>query len=169
MKKMWRLCILILAVLSCAGCDRATKQVAKHALASSPPVSLLNDFVRFEYVENEGAMLGLGSNLPREGRILLFVVFAGAGLLLAVAYVARAHRLDLGPTLALSLFAGGGVGNLVDRIINDGAVTDFVSVGFGRLRTGVFNLADVAIMVGALVLVLWGVGGQKGAAGAEAG
>lgn len=160
---MWRFSLAILILLSCAGCDRATKNIAREELVSSPPISLLNDFVRFEYVENSGALLGLGSNLPREGRFLLLVIFAGASLLLALGYIASVHRLDLMPLIGLSLLAGGGVGNLIDRIFNNGAVTDFVRLGFGSLRTGVFNLADVAILAGVLMLLLWSAGERRGA------
>jgi signal peptidase II len=54
------------------------------------------------------------------------------------------------------------MGNLIDRIINDGAVTDFVRLGIGSFRTGIFNLADVAIVVGVVMLLLWSVGGRIG-------
>jgi signal peptidase II len=167
MKRVWRLSLVLLIVLCCAGCDRATKHVARRTLASSPPISLLNDSVRFEYSENPGAFLGLGSNLPSAVRLLLFVIFSGAGVLLALVYIARVDRLDLTPTIALSLLAGGGVGNLVDRISNNGAVTDFVRLGIGPLRTGIFNLADVAIVVGVLLLFLWSAGGRTDARDAE--
>ncbi len=157
-KRMWRLSLAILILLSCAGCDQVTKNIARESLASSPPISLLNDSVRFEYVENSGVLLGLGSNLPGESRFLLFVVFSGAGLLLILGYIVRADRLDLMLLIGLSLLAGGGAGNLIDRIFNDGAVTDFVRLGIGVLRTGIFNLADVAIVVGAVMILLWSAG-----------
>ena len=162
MKTVWRLSLVVLIVLICASCDRATKHVAKRTLASSPPISLLNDAVHFEYVENTGAFLGLGSNLPSAARLLLFVIFSGAGLLAAFVYLARVDGLGLMPTIGLSLLAGGGVGNLVDRISNAGAVTDFVRLGIGPLRTGIFNMADVAIVAGVLMLALWSaVGGRE--------
>lgn len=160
---MWRFSLVILILLSCVGCDRATKNIAREEFVSSPPISLLNDFVRFEYVENSGALLGLGSNLPREGRFLLSVIFAGASLLVTLAYIASVHRLDLMPLIGLSLLAGGGVGNLIDRIFNNGAVTDFVRLGIGSFRTGVFNLADVAVVVGVVMILLWSAGERKGA------
>jgi signal peptidase II len=47
------------------------------------------------------------------------------------------------------------LGNLIDRLLNGGQVVDFVNVGVGDLRTGIFNLADVAIMIGAGVLLVW--------------
>jgi signal peptidase II len=123
-------------------------------LASSGPVSLLNDAVRFELIENLGAILGFGSNLPREVRFLLFVVFTGAIGLIALAFTVSARRPIWWQWVGLSLVAGGGVANLVDRILNDGAVTDFVRLKLGPLRTGVFNLADVAIVVGAALVLL---------------
>ena len=49
---------------------------------------------------------------------------------------------------------GGGLGNLIDRIFNSGAVVDFVSIGLGGLRTGIFNVSDVAIVAGALLVFL---------------
>ena len=158
MKRMWRLSLAILILLSCAGCDQVTKNIARESLASSPPISLLNDFVRFEYVENSGVLLGLGSNLPRESRFLLFVVFSSVGLLLILGYIVRADGLDSMLLIGLSLLAGGGAGNLIDRIFNDGAVTDFVRIGIGVLRTGIFNLADIAIVVGAVMILLWSAG-----------
>ena len=56
--------------------------------------------------------------------------------------------------LALALVAGGGIGNWLDRVLHDGTVTDFVSVGLGGLRTGIFNLADLAVVAGVCVLLL---------------
>ena len=48
---------------------------------------------------------------------------------------------------------GGGLGNWLDRVMHDGAVTDFVSLGLGGLRTGIFNVADLAVVAGTLLLV----------------
>jgi signal peptidase II len=48
---------------------------------------------------------------------------------------------------------GGGLGNLIDRMMNDGRVVDFVSLGVGSLRTGIMNVADVAVFAGAMLLL----------------
>jgi len=154
MPKVFRLGLVILILVSCTGCDRVTKSIAKASLAASPPVSLLNDVVRFEYTENPGAFLGLGSGLPGDVRFLLLVIFAGTSLLLTLALIVRARSSGLGPLIGLSLLASGGVGNLLDRILNNGAVIDFVRLGSGCIRTGVFNLADVAIMAGVAMLLV---------------
>lgn len=160
MRRMWRLGLVILVLVSCVGCDQATKNIARGSLASSS-VSLLNDSVRFEYTENPGAFLGLGSKLPREARFLLLVIFTSASLLLTLAFTVSARNLDVEQWVGLSLLAGGGVGNLIDRIFNDGAVIDFVRLGVGSLRTGVFNLADVAIVVGVVLLLLGSARGRR--------
>jgi signal peptidase II len=57
--------------------------------------------------------------------------------------------------IALALFLGGGIGNLIDRLTNDGRVIDFMHIGFGFLRTGIFNVADMALMTGVVLLALY--------------
>jgi signal peptidase II len=162
MRKIWRLGLVVSVLISCAGCDQATKNIARQSLASSSPVSLLNDAVRFEYTENSGAFLGLGSNLPREGRLLLLVILTNASLLFALALTVSTCSLNVEQWIGLSLLVGGGVGNLIDRILNDGAVVDFVRLGVGPFHTGVFNLADVAIVAGAILLFLGSARGRRG-------
>jgi signal peptidase II len=165
MSRMVRLSLVLVIIVCCVGCDRATKHIARQTLASAPPISLLGDSVRFEYVENSGAFLGLGSNLPGIARVILFIIFSGAGLLVALGYIFRVDGLELMPTIGLSLLAGGGLGNLADRIANNGAVTDFVRLGIGPLRTGIFNMADLAIVAGVLALGLWSAFGAKQTSG----
>jgi len=161
MRRVCRLGLVILTLVSCTGCDQATKSMAREWLAPSPPISVLNDSIRFEYVENQGALLGLGSNMPREVRFVLFVILASASLVLTLALIARVRSLGLRPLIGLSLVAGGGMGNLIDRIFNNGTVVDFVRFGIGCVRTGVFNLADVAIMVGIVMLLVSSARGMK--------
>jgi signal peptidase II len=161
-KRMWRVGLVVLILVFCTGCDQVTKNMAREWLAPSPPISALNDFVQFEYVENLGAFLGLGSNLPQEVRFVLLVVLASASLVLTLALIARVHKSDLKLLIGLSFLAGGGAGNLIDRLINKGAVTDFMRLGIGSIQTGTFNVADVAIMAGVVILMLWSAGERKG-------
>ncbi len=56
--------------------------------------------------------------------------------------------------LAIALVVGGGLSNLIDRLVNEGRVVDFMQLGIGPLRTGVFNVADVAIMGGLAVMLV---------------
>ncbi len=156
MKTRWRLALLSLVMLTCVGCDQAAKAIARDSLAGRT-ISLLGGAVRFEYAENTGAFLSLGSSLPRGMRSLLFVGGTGVIVLgLLVAMARGGHGGSTSASLGLALLAGGAVGNLIDRVAYDGAVVDFVSVGLGSLRTGIFNLADVAITVGVVLVALQG-------------
>ena len=146
--------LLALGLVSCAGCDQAAKALTRGALAASPPVTLLGGTVRLEYTENPGAFLSLGASLPPGARFLLGVVFAAAALAALLVFTLRAAGLLPQQRAGLILILGGGVGNLIDRLANHGQVIDYVSLRVGPLRTGVFNLADVAITMGVLMALL---------------
>jgi len=147
---------LLLLLATCVGCDQAAKLVARAELSHSDPISYLNGVVRFEYAENAGAFLSLGSRLPQQARFFFLVVMVGGLLTIGLGLTIFSDRLNLRQKAVLALAVGGGLGNLIDRIAN-GAVVDFMSLGIGNLRTGIFNLADVAIMVGMVgVLLLTG-------------
>jgi signal peptidase II len=144
---------LLLALL-CVGCDQATKRVAESLLAGAGAISYLGDLVRFQLVSNPGAMLGLGGDLPEAARELILIWLVPAVLLVLCVQFVRAPDTTAREFFALALVAGGGIGNWLDRLLNQGTVTDFVSLGVGPLRTGIFNLADVAVMAGVALLLL---------------
>lgn len=143
---------LILVIVATIGCDRATKHVATETLSGTPTRSYLSDTVRLGYTENMGGFLSVGQNLPLGARTAVFTI--GTGLvLLALAIVAFRVRLSRWHGVGLALFIAGGTSNWIDRAMN-GSVVDFLNIGVGWLRTGVFNVADVAIMLGAGIFAL---------------
>lgn len=143
----------LLLTVSTIGCDQVTKQIAADQLGDGARRSLWHDAVRLQYTENPGAFLGLGSSLPPNIRT---PILAGATvvLLLWVALALRAQGMTLAYRLGLYLILGAGLSNLWDRLLR-GRVIDFLNAGIGPLRTGIFNLADVALMLG-LALILLG-------------
>ena len=150
--------LLVLLMVACVGCDQATKEIATRTLSGEPPVSLLFDMVRLQYAENTGAFLGMGGQMSAGARFWLLTVINGLMIAGVLAYLAwRGRQLGGLQLAALGLIAAGGVGNLIDRVAHDGRVTDFLNLGVGPVRTGIFNVADVAIMAGAgaLLLVPW--------------
>jgi len=148
-----RLAIALL-LLACVGCDQATKGLAAALLPAGRRLSLLGDTVRLELTRNPGAFLGAGRLLDPSVRGALFTW--GVALLVLVALgMALSRRARTATALGAALIAGGGLGNLWDRVLRGGLVTDFLNLGVGPLRTGIFNLADVAIVAGVL-LVGWG-------------
>lgn len=145
--------VFVAMLVVCVGCDHAAKRIAESAL-SGPSVSLVGDALRFELVYNQGAFLGFGSELPGGVRgflLQLLVPVALAGVCIAALRSGFASRWSL---IGLGMMVGGGLGNWLDRLMNGGLVTDFVSLGVGSLRTGVFNLADVYIMAGVALALL---------------
>lgn len=154
MKNLTRVILILVILLSCVGCDQVTKTVARNRLPASRPIYLIGDVFLFQLEENEGSFLGLGSGLSASVRFWLLTVISGVVLLGILVYVLVDRSLNPLGVVAASLFIGGGISNLLDRMFNEGKVIDFMNMGIGNLRTGVFNVADVAIMVGAGLLVL---------------
>jgi signal peptidase II len=152
MPRLGSLLVLLLVVAVTIGCDRVTKRIAVASLADEPRRSFAGDTIRLEYAENTGAFLGIGSEWPASVRNGIFVA-GNAVLLLAMVIVAVRQRWSDRAMVGVALFGAGGVSNLVDRIAR-GSVVDFMNLGIGPVRTGIFNVADVAIMVGVGLLVL---------------
>ncbi|HEY4365506.1 MAG TPA: signal peptidase II [Bryobacteraceae bacterium] len=154
MKARHRIALVALTLTACVGCDQQTKSLAGDYLRGRDSISYLGDTLRLDYAENPGAFLSLGAGMPGRWRTAAFTVGAGAGLAAILIYALLAGRAGVVQVLGLSLVCGGGVGNLIDRVAREGLVRDFLNVGVGPLRTGIFNLADVALMAGCLLLVV---------------
>ena len=144
---------LFLAMAGTIGCDRLTQHLATDTLAGKAGQSFMAGTIELDYAENPGAFLGLGSDWPPTTRLIVFATATALGLWLVVAL---ARRLRQRPALVgLGLIAGGAVSNLADRLVV-GRVIDFLCVGIGPLRTGIFNVADVAILSGAILVIAFG-------------
>jgi signal peptidase II len=148
--------LLLVIVLGLVGCDQATKVYAVRHLKGRPPQSYCGDLLRIQYEENPGAFLGMLGQSSAELRFWLLTV-GNAAILAAVAWFAlRTKVIDWWSFVALALLIAGGVGNLIDRARLGGLVIDFLNVGVGPRvwqRTGIFNVADMAITAGFLLLL----------------
>lgn len=149
-----KLMIIGILFLTCIGCDQTTKQIAKQTLQFELPVSLLNDLLRFQYAENRGGMMSIGADLPDSVRFWFLTVFVGILLTGIFLYTLLSNTLTRPQTVALTLIVGGGFSNLLDRIRHDGHVIDFMNVGLSNIRTGIFNIADVIIIAGTVILLV---------------
>ena len=149
-----RLVIIFVVVASCVGCDQATKSIVTSHLSTHGIESYFHDFLRIGYTENIGAFLGLGTRLPDELRFVIFVLVVGVFLFGLFIYQISNSKQSVVSLIALSLVFAGGVSNFYDRVMNNGTVVDFLNVGIGPVRTGIFNVADMAILAGIIVLFL---------------
>src|SRR5262249_25718654 len=127
--------------------------VATTGLAGQPPIFLLGDTIRLSYAENPGGFLSVGAGLPEWVRVWMFVALAIVAVFALAVFSVHKLPIDLVHLIALTMLIGGGVGNIIDRVIY-GAVRDFLNVGVGPIRTGVFNVADLAITFASVLLVL---------------
>lgn len=143
------LCLLLLAT---AGCDRVTKHLAVTALSDGSSHSLLADTVRLDYHENPGGFLSVGANWNPTTRTVVFQAANGA-FLIGIMVMSRRYRWSRVAKAGLVMFIAGGLSNLIDRVAM-GSVIDFMNLGIGPIRTGIFNVADVAIMAGVAVLII---------------
>jgi signal peptidase II len=150
-----RAAVLLLVLIVTVGCDQVTKATAQRYLSAEPPITYLNGLVTLQYAENSGAFLSLGARLPEAAQLAIFTVAAALMLAGILAYTLRsAHAISWPVLWGLALMLAGGVGNLIDRLTNDGRVIDFVHVGVGSLRTGIFNVADMALTTGVIVVAI---------------
>lgn len=151
---MKKITTLFLVLVACIGLDQSTKYIARYYLEGRGVFSYIGDTFRLGYSENTGAFLGLGSSLPVHVRTFLFSGLVAMFLLAFLVYIIKRSDISRTGVIACALIIGGGLSNLVDRLVNNGAVIDFLNLGIGSLRTGIFNVADMAIMLGALLILL---------------
>jgi signal peptidase II len=137
------------------GCDQLSKDLARDNLKHAAPASYLGNTFRLQYAENSGAFLSFGSGLSEPIRTSLFTYVSGGLLVGLLIYILVNHHFSGRRVIALSLILGGGSSNLLDRVLNDGRVVDFMIIGIGNLRTGIFNLADSGIMLGMGLVILF--------------
>lgn len=147
-----RLKFVALIVVPVVVLDQLTKLIAILFLKGESPQSFLANFLRIEYAENPGAFLSLGATFSDLTRVLVFNVAVGF-FLLYVVYLLLFKENPFWQKLAFSLLLSGGIGNLIDRVFR-GAVVDFLNLGVGGLRTGIFNVADMVIMAGLIIMLL---------------
>ena len=152
--KIKRKIILLLAILlPLIALDRWTKVQAMAHLRGQDALSFWGGFFTLTYHENSGAMLSLGNQLPDALRFFIFTGAVGIALLAGIIYLLVKPIEKINYILGLIVIAGG-LGNLYDRAFYDGKVVDFMLVSIGALHTGVFNIADVAIMTGFFGLII---------------
>lgn len=158
MKTRW-LWFIVLSLFMVA-IDQWMKWYAMAYWRELPPRSFLYDTFRISYAENDGAFLGLFGNLPDAARFWILTVFNGLILAGVAGYILGAKNVSRYVFLAFALVVAGGIGNMIDRV-RFGVVIDFFNIGIGGLRSGIFNIADMSISAGFLMMVPLAILGEK--------
>jgi signal peptidase II len=153
MTLMNRLVVLLGICAVSVGLDQGTKWYAAENLSRFEMTSYWGDLLRIGYTENTGAFLGLGSSMSDSAKFWIFVCAVGLILAALLGYIFKTKSQPKLGIISLSLIFSGGISNFYDRAVNNGAVIDFLNIGIGSLRTGIFNVADMAIMLGVFILL----------------
>ncbi|OEK04743.1 signal peptidase II [Roseivirga misakiensis] len=153
MKKIPRVALVLIIVLSNIGCDQITKKITRDRIEYNETIEVIGKNLILTKVENTGAFLGMGSSLSPIMRTILLLVLPTVVMLGLLFYLLRYKDITQISVVALSFIVGGGIGNIYDRIVY-GSVTDMLYIDLEFAHTGIFNLADVSVMVGTgLILV----------------
>ena len=158
-----RILLIAVVMLFTVGCDQLAKELTRTFLSPLSTKSYLGGFLTLILTQNSGAFLSFGTRLPALVKFLIFTVGAGAAILVGCWLLVFAKQLNRRVIVAGSLILAGALGNLIDRLLFSGRVTDFMVLAIGPVHTGVFNVADLAIMAGSFLLVLgrWRKPGRK--------
>ena len=152
-KNFLRLVILAASVLLLVGCDQTTKKVAQSVLKDKAKTEIAG-IIHLQYIENDGGMLSLGSNLPQEIKFTVFILIVSVFLSLLFIYIIKNEQETTLKLLALIFILSGGLGNLIDRISNNGKVIDFIRLKLPLFEYGVFNIADFYVTIGFVMILL---------------
>ncbi len=131
--------------------DQVTKLIAERSLPLYQPVPILGDFFRLTYIFNPGAAFGL--YLGAYSRLIFLLLSVVAVVVLFFLYRSTPMH-DRVRLFAIAAVTGGAIGNLIDRIRSPRGVVDFFDIGIGALRWPVFNVADIAVTTGAILLAI---------------
>ncbi|MBN8822600.1 MULTISPECIES: signal peptidase II [unclassified Spirosoma] len=153
MKNAIRIFLIILTVSVNIGCDQVSKTIVRDKVSYGERISLVQRHLTLTNVENTGAFLSLGNTWPPLIKNILLLILPILALLVGFAYLILSAKATRLLALGASFIIGGGIGNLIDRAAY-GSVTDFLHIRLGLLQTGIFNMADVSVMVGAGLILL---------------
>lgn len=148
-----RIILVVTLVFFLVGCDQTTKRAAYYQLKDNPKTEIAG-IVHLHYIENDGGMLSLGSSLPQELKFVIFILIVSVFLVLLFSYIIKNKQDSLLKHLALIFIFSGGLGNLIDRVFNNGNVIDFIRIRLPLIERGIFNIADFYITLGFVLILL---------------
>ena len=156
-----RIVLIFTLIILNIGCDQISKKMVRDQVEFRSTTEIIGEKFILTNVENAGAFLGMGSDLNPIIKIIFLLILPVVVLLLVLRYLLIKQDLDYSSLIGLSFIVGGGIGNMYDRILY-GSVTDFFHIDLGGIfKTGIFNMADVSVMVGMGFILLAGFTHKK--------
>jgi signal peptidase II len=152
-KGIFRILLILFVVIVNIGCDQVSKKIVRHTIAPYQTIVLLNNHLTVTNIENPGAFLSLGDSLSQSTKNIFLLLLPIIVLTLGLVYILAKQTIPSQTLIGLCFIIGGGIGNIFDRVVH-GSVTDFFHIQLGVLHTGIFNMADVSIVAGVLIIII---------------
>ena len=153
--KLSRTAFIIVLIVFNIAIDQLSKVIVRAQVIPGSESDILGDYLTLHNVENTGAFLGMGSDFNPTLRLILLLILPIGVLGYVLYYIIKNKTLDRLSLIGFCCIIGGGIANVYDRIIY-GSVTDFLHIDLGGVfRTGIFNVADMSVMLG-MGLLLYG-------------
>jgi signal peptidase II len=145
--------IIVLIVVNIA-LDQISKVLVRNYVAAKSQSQIIGDYFTLHNVENKGAFLGVGSDLNPTVKIIVLLILPVIVLGFVTRHLFREKSMDRLSLIGFTCIIGGGIANVFDRIVY-GSVTDFFHIDLGGVfRTGIFNVADMSVTFG-MILIVW--------------
>jgi len=152
-KRLLRTILILLLLALNIGCDQVTKAIVRDKMDSNSYYPFLYNHFTLVRVENTGAFLSLGDSLPGILKIILLNILPLIAIIWGIVFILTKINLNRVTLFSLILIIGGGAGNLYDRMVH-GSVTDFMWMNLILFKTGVFNVADLSITTGVIIILI---------------
>ena len=144
---------LIILILFNIGIDQYSKKIVREEIIPGSQTEILGKLLQLMNVENSGAFLGMGSESNPTVKLIFLLILPIIVILSVLYYLFTNKSIDKLTSVGLSCIVGGGLANLYDRFLY-GSVTDFLFMDFGIAKTGIFNLADLSVTTGMILILL---------------
>ena len=140
-KRVLRIFYILILLVSTISCDQITKDIVRKKMEYHTQINLISKYVILTKVENTGAFLGLGNSIPRPLYLLLMIVLPLIAMGYALYFLIKKNTLSNIVIIGISFAIGGGIGNIIDRII------------YVVFHTGVVNMADISVTIGFFMIM----------------
>jgi len=154
MKLSRRSFFIILTIVLTIAVDQISKIIVRTYVVPSERSNIIGTYFTLHNVENVGAFLGMGSDLSPLLKLILLLILPIVVLSFVTYHIFKDKSLDTLSVFAFASIIGGGIANVFDRVVY-GSVTDFFHIDLGGVfRTGIFNMADLSVTTGMILLLL---------------
>ncbi len=154
MSRWMKIIIGIIVIVLNVSCDQITKSVVRSEVISGERIDLIKNHLILTKVENTGAFLSFGDHWIEPIKIFFLIALPIVFLIIGLYFMIKWSNRNIWLILSIGFVVGGGIGNMIDRVLYQ-SVTDFLHIRMGPIQSGIFNMADVSIIFGMGILLIY--------------